>query len=77
LLSREYTRDSNNKLISPAYKNWLVNVDEGIVVSELGEKQVRYLSDNSKGSSSADENNSVFNNLQPMNIVYDDSIGEK
>ncbi len=79
MLQREYTHDSNNKLISDVYKNWLINVEDGIVISELGEKQLQYLSDTSKPSSTTEDkdNNTVFNNLQPMNIVYDDAIGEK
>jgi len=72
LLDKQYSKDSNNKQIAPAFDGWLSYIDDGIVTSGLGEKQLEYIQNNG----GADDNN-VFNNLQPMNIVYDDAIGER
>jgi hypothetical protein len=71
LLTQEYKKDSNNKIINSIYNGWLSQLDDDIVISYLGEKQISYLS-----SDKGDDNN-VFNNLQPMNIVYDTALGEK
>ena len=72
LLTTEFKKDSNNKLIPIMYKNWLKNMDDDIVISNLGEHQLSYIIKNEDN----DENN-VFNNIQPMNIVYYNAIGEK
>lgn len=71
-LSKEFETDSNGKIIHSSYKGWLEEVDDGIVTSALGPNQEEFVR---KSDTKADDNN-VFNNLQPMNIVYDDSIGE-
>jgi|694.fasta_scaffold00446_18 hypothetical protein len=71
-LTHEFEYDSNDKKIPEMYKGWLKHVDEGIVISQLGSKQQEYITEHESG----DENN-VFNNLQPMNIVYDNTVGEK
>jgi hypothetical protein len=72
-LEKEYIRDSNNKVIADTFNGWLSHIEDGIVTSELGEKQLEYIS---RLAGTGDDNN-VFNNLQPMNIVYDDGIGER
>lgn len=72
LLQKEFDKDSNNKIISETNKNWLSSVEDGIVISQLGEYQKKYVS-----KMNEIDDNSVFNNLQPMNIVYDDMIGDK
>ena len=71
-LEKQYKKDSNNKNILASYDDWLSYIEDGIVTSELGEKQLEYVAK----ISGADDNN-VFNNLQPMNIVYEDTVGEK
>lgn len=73
LLTHEFKRDSNNKVIPVSFSDWLSKIEDGIVISDLGENQINYISTLKNG---ADDNN-VFNNLQPMNIVYHDTIGEK
>ena len=73
LLTHEFKKDSNNKIIPASFNNWLSKIEDGIVISDLGENQIKYISMLKNG---ADDNN-VFNNLQPMNIVYHDTIGEK
>ena len=55
-------------------KNWLYKINDGIVPSQLGDKQILYLENNKKNF---DEDINIFNSLQPMNIVYDTDIGEK
>jgi hypothetical protein len=71
-LEKEYKKDSNGKNIATTYDNWLSHIEDGIVTSPLGEKQLEYVAN----MSGTDDNN-VFNNLQPMNIVYEDAVGEK
>ena len=70
-LSIEPSSDSNNKPIPATYKGWLSEVEDGIVTSPLSTKQLEYIARQNAG-----DDNNVFNNLQPMNIVYDDSIGQ-
>ena len=54
--------------------NWIDKVKDGIVISKLGEKQLKYL----ESRRIVDENiQNNFKGLQPMNIVYDDNIGSK
>ena len=72
-LKQEYKKDSNGKLIASSYDGWLSHIPEGIVTSILGPNQVQYIT---SLNSTSDDNN-VFNNLQPMNIVYEDSVGER
>jgi hypothetical protein len=73
LLSHEFKKDSNNKVIPASFNNWLAKIEDGIVISDLGEHQIKYISTLKNGT----DDNNVFNNLQPMNIVYDNAIGEK
>jgi hypothetical protein len=61
-----------NKPIPETDQNWIERMEDGIVVSELSEKQREYIED----LEGLNENN-IFNNIQPMNIVYDEEIGEK
>jgi hypothetical protein len=75
ILTHEFKYDSNDKKILDIYKGWLTKIREtgdNIILSNLSKKQKEYITKSELG----DENN-VFNNLQPMNIVYDDTIGEK
>ena len=73
LLSHEFKKDSNNKVIPVSFDNWLSKIEDGIVISDLGEHQIKYISTLKSGT----DDNNVFNNLQPMNIVYHNAIGEK
>jgi hypothetical protein len=72
-LNQEYKQDSNGKIIASSYDNWLSYIPDGIVTSMLGSNQIKYVT---SLNSTSDDNN-VFNNLQPMNIVYEDSVGER
>lgn len=63
--------DPFGKPIPSSDTHWLEKIEDGIVPSRLGEKQLEII-DNLEG---LNENN-IFNNLQPMNIVYDTDIGE-
>lgn len=65
-------KDINGNNIPINDKNWIKNIEDDIIPSKLGTNQVIYIKDKEYN----DENN-VFNNLQPMNIVYDIDIGEK
>ena len=70
-LTHEYVHDSNDNVIQDMYKGWLNNIEDGIVISQLGRKQLEYIEKHSQ------DDNNVFNNLQPMNITYENAVGEK
>jgi len=67
-LDKEFTKDSNDNQIDLKYKNWLQNIDDSITISDIGEYQKKYISNQN-------ENNIL--NLQNTNIVYDNYLGEK
>jgi len=73
ILNKVIPLTENGHNIDNADKNWIDKVTDGIVISKLGQKQIEYI------SSRSDENiqNTFKENLQPMNIVYDDNIGSK
>lgn len=54
--------------------NWIDKVSDGIVISKLGEKQLKYLSDKKLVDVNIQNN---FKGLQPMNIVYENNTGSK
>lgn len=64
--------DPFGKLIAKNELKWINDIEDGIVPSLLGKKQLEYIN----MMKDINENN-IFNNLQPMNIVYDNEIGEK
>ena len=71
ILTKECEKDSINNPIPNIYKNWIKNLDDDIVLSKLAEKQLEYIS-----KKMLKEENNIFNNIQPMNIVYDNAVGE-
>jgi len=71
LLEKTPSLDPFGKNIPLTDKNWINNIDVGVVPSILGEMQ-KHIVGNFKDL----EENNIFNNLQPMNIVYGDDIGE-
>ena len=73
ILDKIIPKDINNNPIPLNDKDWLSRINDGIVPAQLGESQLKYIENKLKN---LDENN-IFNNLQPMNIVYDTDIGEK
>lgn len=72
MLENEYKKTYNNTNIPAIYNNWLEKIEEGIVISELSGLQKKFV----ENKFDMDDAN-VFNNLQPMNIVYGDATGEK
>ena len=60
--------DISGKLINKSETNQLSLIKDGIVESQLGKSQINYFKK---------EKTNILNSLQPMNIVYDDDIGEK
>jgi len=89
-LTHEFKKDQNNKLIKPSFKNWLSYIEDGILISHLGIKQRFFINneiseenhteddmDDTDGAKSQTkkQGDNGFNNLQPMNIVYDKFIG--
>lgn len=64
--------DPFNKQLADNELQWHMQIKEGVVPSIIGTKQLEYIEEMRE----LNENN-IFNNLQPMNIVYDNDIGEK
>lgn len=68
ILDKVIKNDINGNLIDKNDINWLSLIKDGIIPSQLGKNQIEYLK--------KDKTN-ILNALQPMNIVYDDEIGER
>ena len=64
----------NGNPIENIDNNWINKVSDGIVISKLGTKQLKYLNDKKLVDANIQNN---FKGLQPMNIVYDNNIGSK
>ena len=74
ILNKIIPLTENGNPIENIDKNWVEKVSDGIVISKLGIKQIKYL-ENKKIVDENIQNN--FKGLQPMNIVYDNNIGGK
>ena len=61
----------NGNPIEKIDENWISNIDDGIITSQLSQKQISYLE--TKKLNELEQNN--FGSLQAMNIVYDNYIG--
>jgi hypothetical protein len=72
ILDKIIPNDNNGNPIPKNDSDWLIKIKDGIVPANIGEKQLKFVNN----LKDIDESN-VFNHLQPMNIVYDDDIGEK
>jgi superfamily II DNA or RNA helicase len=70
-LKKEMKYESNGKLVDTSYNNWVDEIEDSILLSNIGPKQKKYIED----FNSTDENH-LFNRHQ-MNIVFENSIGEK
>lgn len=70
ILDKFIPNDPNNNPIPASESNWINKINEGIILSKLGEKQ----SNNILKKQELNENN-VLANLQPMNIVYENQTG--
>lgn len=66
------TIDPFGKSIPTNELNWISIIEDGVVPSLLSKLQMTYIN----STKDVNENN-IFNNLQPMNIVFDNEIGEK
>ncbi len=76
VLNKTIPFKENGEPIDATDKNWILTMDNGIVLSKLSNKQIDYLKIKSKN----DEEKEIHNNFysaQPMNIVYDSSIGKE
>ena len=74
ILNKVIPLTENGNPIENIDKNWIDKVSDGIVISKLGNNQLKYL-ENKKLVDENIQNN--FKGLQPMNIVYDNNIGSK
>jgi hypothetical protein len=74
ILNKIIPLTENGNPIESIDKNWVDKVSDGIVISKLGINQLKYL-ENKKIIDENIQNN--FKGLQPMNIVYDNTIGSK
>ena len=92
VLKKTPIKDPSNKAIPTNELKWIDNIDNGIVTSKLSLSQKSKIEkigynkekiDESESDDISDGNESVENKnqnmklLQPMNIVYDDEIGNK
>jgi len=79
ILDKVIPLTSNGKQIDKNDNNWVSKVKDGIVISNLGKKQIEYLK--SKKTNDDNFNDNVnqdnFKSFQPLNIVYDDEVGSK
>lgn len=76
ILDKVIPLTENGNPIEETDKNWIVNVEDGIITSKLGKKQIEYL----KKKKQILSNEGIKNNfaaLQPMNIVYEDTTGKE
>jgi len=74
ILSKVIPLTENGNPIEAIDNNWVDKVKDGIVISKLGSAQLKYLEDKKLVDENIQNN---FKGLQPMNIVYDNSIGSK
>jgi hypothetical protein len=74
ILNKIIPLTENGNPIENIDNNWIDKVSDGIVISKLGEKQLKYLDDKKLVDANIQNN---FKGLQPMNIVYDNNIGSK
>ena len=74
ILNKMIPLTENGNPIESIDNNWINKVTDGIVISKLGNNQLKYL-ENKKIVDENIQNN--FKGLQPMNIVYDNNIGSK
>lgn len=72
ILDKIILKDPSDKLIPLTDRDWLYKIKNGIITSELGEYQKKFIFNKKE----LDENN-VLANLQPMNIVYNNETGSK
>ena len=77
LLDKVLKNTENGKAIPDNDNNWIDNVEDGIITSELGEKQLEYLNSKDQLKEKFDIQKNNFSALQPMNIVFDSTIGKE
>jgi len=70
-LDKVILNTENGNPIDKNDENWISNIDDGIITSQLSQKQILYLE--TKKLNEVEQNN--FGSLQAMNIVYDTNIG--
>ena len=66
----------NGEPIDTNDKDWVANMDNGIVTAKLSKKQLDYIKLKKQTDEEKNQHNN-FNVHQPMNIVYDKSIGKE
>ena len=66
----------NGEPIDNNDKDWISNIDNGIVLSKLGKKQIEYMKVKQQLEEEKGQHNN-FDSQQPMNIVYDSSVGKE
>jgi len=79
LLDKVIPFTENGNPIDENDRNWVDNVEDGIITSKLGAKQLDYLKSKKVVPDSSEEEEggkSNFAALQPMNIVFDGSTGK-
>lgn len=76
ILDKVIPNTDNGNPIDAIDMNWVNNIEDGVVISKLGKKQLDYLIAK-KIIVSGEKHHNNFAALQPMNIVYDNAIGKE
>ena len=76
ILNKVIPLTENGNPIEETDKKWIDNVEDGIITSKLGKKQLEYLKKKKQILSQEGIKNN-FAALQPMNIVYEDTTGKE
>jgi len=76
ILDKIIPKTDNGNPIETIDSNWVNNIEDGVVISKLGKKQLDYLIAK-KIIVSGEKHQNNFAALQPMNIVYDTAIGRE
>jgi len=77
ILDKVIPKTENGKDLPDSDKNWLEKIEDGIITSELGQKQIEYLESIEPIGDKIDVAKNNFSALQPMNIVYENEIGKE
>jgi len=73
ILDKVIPNTENGNPIDKNDEKWISNIEDGIITSQLSQKQISYLE--TKKLNELEQNN--FGSLQAMNIVYDEYIGSE
>jgi len=77
ILNKTIENTERGNPIEQIDKEWVKKIKDGIVISNLGEKQLEFLKQKQVFYDENPEKDNNFSSLQPMNIVYDNQTGKQ